>query len=435
MMNPIKDFKEYIGMNVGGKIYQTSWSTLLRYPNTFFDSLFEGSADHPKDEQGNLLLDRDGETFRHILNFLRYGRVVIPEEFDDFHILEREADFLSLGELKMALTDTERSRGDVGLNVGGKIYRASMRTLTSVPKSFFQEMLQSGHPVKDDLGNYLIDQDGEVFRHVLNFLKTGELVLPEGFKEFDLLEQEARSFRLDDLQKMVRAKRVRSVGFVINGQVFTLHRGDVLREKDSLFATIMSGEFTAPKDHQGNYIIERPVDAVHYLIHYIKHGGIFKDMTHKDVTRLKKEAEIFRLHGLTTLHLKGVEAAQGNVEDKNLFLYIIFDHRHHHYIYSVQEPCVAYINKWPAFFTTNTEGQLLRDVFLDGMITLCTVGSSSVSVGKVDVQKIKSQGNGRIGLDDFVAYFSTTVPGSSVDTIGTCGYFSLIKVVVPLIFP
>lgn len=189
MMDSDKASVDYIGLNVGGKIYQTSCATLTRYSNSLFCSMLEGSAPPPKDDQGNFLIDRDGEMFRHVLNFLRYGRMVLPEEFSDFHLLEREADFFELGELKMALKDMERANGDVGLNVGGKIYRTSGITLTSVPNSFFQDMLHRCPPAKDDQGNYLIDQDGEIFRHVLNFLRSGELVLPEGFNEFDLLER------------------------------------------------------------------------------------------------------------------------------------------------------------------------------------------------------------------------------------------------------
>lgn len=430
MMDSDKASVDYIGLNVGGKIYQTSCATLTRYSNSLFGSMLEGSAPPPKDDQGNFLIDRDGEMFRHVLNFLRYGRMVLPEEFSDFHLLEREADFFELGELKMALKDMERANGDVGLNVGGKIYRTSGITLTSVPNSFFQDMLHRCPPAKDDQGNYLIDQDGEIFRHVLNFLRSGELVLPEGFNEFDLLEREAEFFKLEELQKMVMGKRVRMVGYVINGQVFKLRREDALREKDSLFATMLGGEFQVPTDPEGNYIIERSVEAVHYLIHYIKHGGIFKDMTYDEVKRLKSEADMFRLYALKTLHLKSIEAAQaqGKREDESIFLHIIFDHRQS--ARCVHEPCVVYTNKAPSFFGTNADGHLIRDFFRDGKVTQCAIGSSSMTVGQVDVQKIK-QGDGRIELQDFVSYFSTRMPGS-VDTLGSCGYFTLLKVTILL---
>jgi len=50
--------------------------------------------------------------------------------------------------------------------------------------------------------HYFIDRDGNMFRHVLNFLRTSTLVIPEDFDEVDLLLEEARYF---ELTAMVRA--------------------------------------------------------------------------------------------------------------------------------------------------------------------------------------------------------------------------------------
>ena len=44
--------------------------------------------------------------------------------------------------------------------------------------------------------HYFIDRDGNMFRHVLNFLRTSTLVIPDDFDEFDLLVEEARYFEL-----------------------------------------------------------------------------------------------------------------------------------------------------------------------------------------------------------------------------------------------
>jgi len=50
--------------------------------------------------------------------------------------------------------------------------------------------------------HYFIDRDGNMFRHILNFLRTSTLVIPEDFDELDLLLEEARFF---ELTAMVRA--------------------------------------------------------------------------------------------------------------------------------------------------------------------------------------------------------------------------------------
>lgn len=49
--------------------------------------------------------------------------------------------------------------------------------------------------------HYFIDRDGKMFRHILNFMRTNNLSLPEDFNELDLLYEEARFY---DIPAMVR---------------------------------------------------------------------------------------------------------------------------------------------------------------------------------------------------------------------------------------
>jgi len=64
----------------------------------------------------------------------------------------------------------------IHLNVGGKRFSTSRRTLTWIPDSFFSCML-SGRiaSLKDETGAYFIDRDPEVFTPILNYLRTKEL--------------------------------------------------------------------------------------------------------------------------------------------------------------------------------------------------------------------------------------------------------------------
>ncbi|OON17226.1 hypothetical protein X801_06937 [Opisthorchis viverrini] len=47
--------------------------------------------------------------------------------------------------------------------------------------------------------HYFIDRDGALFRHVLNFLRTGLLNLDDGFVEFDQLVEEAKHYELQEM--------------------------------------------------------------------------------------------------------------------------------------------------------------------------------------------------------------------------------------------
>ena len=55
----------------------------------------------------------------------------------------------------------------------------------------------------DSEGNFFFDRDGIVFRHILNFLRTSELILPKDFKELDLLEREAKFYGIEPLVEAI----------------------------------------------------------------------------------------------------------------------------------------------------------------------------------------------------------------------------------------
>ncbi|XP_028404006.1 BTB/POZ domain-containing protein kctd15-like [Dendronephthya gigantea] len=89
----------------------------------------------------------------------------------------------------------------LSLNIGGTIYTASLTTLTRCSKSMLAAMFSGRMPLETDTnGNYFIDRDGKLFRHVLNFLRSGQLHLPKGFAELEQLKQEAEFYQLKDMK-------------------------------------------------------------------------------------------------------------------------------------------------------------------------------------------------------------------------------------------
>lgn len=51
--------------------------------------------------------------------------------------------------------------------------------------------------------HYFIDRDGKMFRHILNFLRTNSLNIPEPFDEIDQLYEEAKYYDIHDLIRFV----------------------------------------------------------------------------------------------------------------------------------------------------------------------------------------------------------------------------------------
>lgn len=88
----------------------------------------------------------------------------------------------------------------LNLNVGGYVYTTTLDTVTRDPNSMLEAMFSGRQRIATDTrGNYFIDRDGALFRHVLNFLRTSELCLPQSFDEFDQLSAEADFYQVGDL--------------------------------------------------------------------------------------------------------------------------------------------------------------------------------------------------------------------------------------------
>lgn len=89
----------------------------------------------------------------------------------------------------------------VHIDVGGCIYTSSLETLTRFADSRLTKMFNGSIPIVLDglKQHYFIDRDGKSFRHVLNFMRTGRLVLPVNFSDYDTLIAEAKFYELDEM--------------------------------------------------------------------------------------------------------------------------------------------------------------------------------------------------------------------------------------------
>lgn len=54
--------------------------------------------------------------------------------------------------------------------------------------------------------NYFIDRDGAAFRHILNYLRYDDLVLPTNYTEVDILQTEAKFYELNDLVNKIKLR-------------------------------------------------------------------------------------------------------------------------------------------------------------------------------------------------------------------------------------
>ncbi|KAI1692325.1 BTB/POZ domain-containing protein [Ditylenchus destructor] len=86
----------WVCLNVGGKLFQTTKDTLSRYPESFLARLVNGDLPSEKDESGAYFVDGDPEHFRTILTYLRRGVLNLDDNEKTNKDLLCEADFYNI---------------------------------------------------------------------------------------------------------------------------------------------------------------------------------------------------------------------------------------------------------------------------------------------------------------------------------------------------
>uniref|UniRef100_A0A1I7TME8 BTB domain-containing protein n=1 Tax=Caenorhabditis tropicalis TaxID=1561998 RepID=A0A1I7TME8_9PELO len=109
------------------------------------------------------------------------------------------------------MTIDDHSSRIVKLDVGGKIFKTSISTLTK-HDSMLKRMFNSDIPaVKNEEGCVFIDRDSQHFRLILNFLRDGQMALPDSEREVKEVLAEARYFLLDPLIELCEERLETSV--------------------------------------------------------------------------------------------------------------------------------------------------------------------------------------------------------------------------------
>ncbi|XP_062585179.1 BTB/POZ domain-containing protein KCTD6-like [Saccostrea cucullata] len=93
------------------------------------------------------------------------------------------------------------------LNVGGFIYYTTRATLVKYPNSTLGLMMNGDTPISRDQNGIFIDRDGQMFRYILNFCRSGKLCLPQQFSDYDLLENEAEFYQIEPLVTSIKSSR------------------------------------------------------------------------------------------------------------------------------------------------------------------------------------------------------------------------------------
>jgi len=130
---------------------------------------------------------------------------------DVFDILNRETNRVrkemeALDEAAKKLEHVHFSKM-VKLNVGGHLFSTSLATLNKDPGSMLHAMFSGRFDTKaSEDGSYFIDRDGTHFRYILNYLRTGQLIVPKDEIIREELLAEAEFYQVEGMIKVLTAK-------------------------------------------------------------------------------------------------------------------------------------------------------------------------------------------------------------------------------------
>lgn len=97
IIHTLPNLPKWVSLNVGGKIFSTTLSTLSKEPSSMLARMFCQDQMNPseKDHTGAYLIDRSSQYFEPIINYLRHGQLIRDEGISLYGILE-EAKFFGI---------------------------------------------------------------------------------------------------------------------------------------------------------------------------------------------------------------------------------------------------------------------------------------------------------------------------------------------------
>ncbi|RWS15993.1 BTB/POZ domain-containing protein KCTD12-like protein [Dinothrombium tinctorium] len=166
-------FPKIVDLNVGGINYTASLDTLRSEEGSLLHEIFSDncSSPLPKDSQGRYFIDRDGNLFRFILDYLRNDKqLILPENFTESTRLRAEADFYRLSSLQTAIK-----------NAGpGSLRPLSLVPVSLSPLSSYLPTGGAGYICVGYRGTFAFGRDGLAdvkFRKIARITVSGKVTL------------------------------------------------------------------------------------------------------------------------------------------------------------------------------------------------------------------------------------------------------------------
>jgi len=86
--------------------------------------------------------------------------------------------------------------GPLIINARGQLFTTQLKTLTKIPGSYFSNILRMS---QGEDGSYCIDRNPQLFEDILDYLRDGEIYIPEEKAAIVLLKREAEFYKIEDV--------------------------------------------------------------------------------------------------------------------------------------------------------------------------------------------------------------------------------------------
>ncbi|XP_064375579.1 BTB/POZ domain-containing protein KCTD19 [Dromaius novaehollandiae] len=203
---------------VRAPLYVMALGLLVKYPDSALGQLYVGS----NLGRSKLYISGNGVLFQHVKNWLGTCRLPLTENMSEIQELcayldKRDMTYEPMKDalksfLKQQMPAESRDytldaawtaevsvcslHQIVKVYVGSNWYETYLQTLLKYPELLSNDKKVYWITYGQSL---LIHGDGQMFRHVLNFLRLGKLFLPSEFKEWPLFRQEAEEYQIPSL--------------------------------------------------------------------------------------------------------------------------------------------------------------------------------------------------------------------------------------------
>jgi len=181
-----------------------------------------------------------------------------------------------------AARDTQASMNDIlVLNVGGTKFETTRQTLLHDPASMLAKMFDPVSPLQPGVmrdGAYFLDRDPVHFRIVLNYLRSGQLILDKN-AHLEAIKTEASFFGLTGLEECI-SEKIKEASekdkeedtdcdeFLLNvgGEIFVTTKETLCKYSNSRLSNIVEGKCRQLFDKNGIlFLDEDPKDFAYIL--------------------------------------------------------------------------------------------------------------------------------------------------------------------------